>query len=384
MSKSTLQLPNSVDELNAILADETQVQAINAAGEMGDLIQRGITLTAEAAQAGQADQLRNARPGIRTLNMIPPGAEGAQYANTDGTQPARRNPLAYTPEALNAVQNALDHRAKWTVESQLTPERLQVLNATLTTTTLGAPREWGASVLNGPRILHQVAGVMPVPSDAAEAEYAKLALPTATAASAEGATLAEYDASTAGTVTLGRFGRFTDLSTEAMLGTSATALIAVHQLAIAKDLDDVLITAVENDAGSPTAFAADVPAQIRIHIATLVDATAAEDPSDIFVLSNPADVHLLEDTTPTGGRTQGEAFQQFSGATVYPSAAVEAGFMTVANLKAGVLWFEARGMLTEFDENIKTGVRTAASSILGGYGTGAIGSYSRQQDVITG
>lgn len=373
---STLELPGSVEELDEILDDKSAMAAWNSAGRFGELVQRGIQLKAEDLAVRQQDEAR-AGGNVRRLDLRNSASDGAGAGRPD------RHPLAYTAEAVRAVQNAIDTRGRLTVEADLDRRRFEVLNATLTTTTHGAPREWAASVLPGPRVLHRMAGVRTVPSDASEAAHSKLGLPTSTAASAEGATLAEYDSSTAGSVTLGRFGRFTDLSVESLIGTDAEAIVRIHQLGIAKDLDASLIGKAETDAGSAVAFAADVPAAIRKSIATLVDLTAAEDPADIFVLTHPDNIALLEDVTPVGGRTIGESFQQFSGATVYPSAEVTTGFMTVCNLRAGALFFEARGTMTEVDMSVKTGVRTVATSIIGGYGTGAIGSYAIQNDVVT-
>ena len=374
MTTGTLNLPNSVDELSEILNDKAAMGAWNEAGRFGELMKHGIQIKAEALVADQFDAARNGGD-LRRPNMAPAGAGGA--AATD------RHPLAYTADAVRLVQNAIDTRGRLTVEADLSRQRFEVLNATLTTTTHGAPREWGASVLPGPRVLHRLAGVRTVPSDAVDAEYSKLALPTATAASGEGVTLAEYDDSTAGTVTLGRFGRFTDLSIESLIGTDAAAIIAIHQLGIAKDLDEVLITAVENDAGSPAAFN-DPDADARDAIAEIQDNTGAEDTTDIWLLIHPDDAHLFADITATGGKSIGEPFPSFAGARVYASSSVETGFATVANIRAGVLFFEARGTMTEVDNNVKTGVRTVATSIIGGYGSGAIGSYSTQIDVVTG
>ena len=80
-------------------------------------------------------------------------------------QPAARNPLAYTPHALDAVHAAIKGRTAGAFAGRMTAEQLQELrNATLTTTTYGQPAEWGANVLGGPRLLHVAGGVPRSPS----------------------------------------------------------------------------------------------------------------------------------------------------------------------------------------------------------------------------
>jgi hypothetical protein len=221
------------------------------------------------------------------------------------------------------------------------------------------------------------------PIEAVLAEFPQLTLPTASASVGEGVSLAEYDDSTGGTVTLGRFGRFTDLSRESMIGTDAGALVGMHQIGIALDLDDVLILAVDNAAGTPVSFTADVPAAIRKAMASVISDTATDDVGRLVILAHPDNVALLEDVTPVGGATIGEGFSRFSGALVYTSSAVETGHITVANLSVGVRYFEAQGVLTETDTAPKTGVQTVATSLIGGYGIGLTGGFAVQVDVVT-
>src|SRR5262249_22670415 len=156
-------------------------------------------------------------------------------------------------------------------------------------------------------------GVPSEPVSAVSAKVPNLTLPAAAAGVGETVSLPEFAASTAGDVALARVGRFTDLSKETLIGARADAVIGVHQPAIAKDLDKLLIDGVEAAAGSAVAFTSDVPAAIRNAIATVLDNTGAEDPADVVVLVNPANASLLQGVTPTGGSTIGERFQNFSG-----------------------------------------------------------------------
>lgn len=301
--------------------------------------------------------------------------------DASGNGPERRNPLAYTPQAIAELQDAVRRRAAANVDADL-----QFTNATLTTGTYGAPREWGSNTVAGPRMLHVVAGIPTQPADAIFAQFPQLTLPAATAASAEGVTLTEYASATAGSVTLGRFGRWTDLSAESQIGTDAGAIVGMHAVAIAKDLDKILIDAVETAAGGAVAFSADVPAAVRTAMARVLDNTAASSVDDLVILVHPDNAALLQDVSPTGGETMGEPFQRFSGGLVYPSSAVNTGFCTVANLRAGARYFEAEGLKTVSDTAVKTSVVTLATALIAGYALGLVGGaagFAIMVDVVT-
>ena len=291
---------------------------------------------------------------------------------------AAGHPLAYTSQALDALQSAIESRTAGRFVAGEVEQR-----AALATTTFGAPRAWGANVLAGPRLLHVVAGVPQQSVDAAYAQHPKFTLPTASASVGENVTLAEFAASTAGSVTLARYGRWTDISREGGLGTDAGSIVAMHQLGVALDLDAALVDAVETAAGAAVAFTADVPAAIRTAMSNVLAATAAEDPEQLVILVNPANAALLQDVTPVGGQTVGERFQRFSGALVYPTSAANTGFMTVANLGAGCRYFEGRGLTTETDEAVKTATLTIATSVIAGYGVGLASGFAVMVDVVT-
>jgi len=138
-----------------------------------------------------------------------PGAEGGAVF----TRP--EHPLELTTEALGALADAVDARAK----ARFVAADPHAKFATLTTTTIGAPRAWASNVLPPPRLLHLVGGVPRTSMDAVMAQFPQLTLPTATTSVGEGASILEYAASAAGSVTAGRFGRWTDLSGESQVGT---------------------------------------------------------------------------------------------------------------------------------------------------------------------
>lgn len=214
------------------------------------------------------------------------------------------------------------------------------------------------------------------------AQFPKLTLPSTDAGVGEGVTVVEFAASTGGTVTLKRYGRYTDFTREWLVGADAGAVIAAHRTAIARDLDAVLIAAVNTDAGSAVAFTADVPAAVRKSIATVTDNTAATD-GQIVVLAHPDNVALLQAVTSTGEKTIAEEFVRFAGSLVYASSAVPTGFMLVGNLATACRSWEAGGVQTRTLVDIKTSVMTVATDIIAGFGTGAISGYCQKIDVVT-
>jgi hypothetical protein len=303
------------------------------------------------------------------LRKVPrSGVQGSPSESLGG------NPLAVTAEMLNGVQHAIDTRTTGLFDREY--------RAALTTTTFGAPREWGSNILSAPRTLWETAGILRSDAGAMSAQFPKLTLPAVDAGVAEGATVVEFAASTGGTVTLKRYGRFTDFTRESLVGADAGAVVAAHRTAIARDLDSALITLVNTDAGSAIAFTADVPAAIRKSIATVADNTAAAD-GQIMVLANPADVSLIQNVTSTGGKTIGEDFPRFAGALVYASAAVPTGFMLVGNLATACRFWEAGGVETRTFAEVKTSVLSVTTDIIAGFGTGGISSYVQKVDVVT-
>lgn len=303
----------------------------------------------------------------------------AQFRSGDAREDvAPVHPLAVSAPSLGTLQTALDGRTASRVLAMDGEQR-----AALTTATHGSPRAWGANTLGAPRMLHVAAGVAIQRIDAMTAQGPQFTLPTASAAVGENVSLGEYASSTAGTATLGRYGRWTDLSREGRVGTTSESLTRMHTIGIAKDLDKVLIDAVEAAAGAAVAFSADVPAAIRKAMALVIDATAAEDTAELVVLCHPDNAALLQDVSPISGSTIAEGFQRFSGALVYASSAVNTGFITVSNLRAGTRYYEAQALTLETDNDVKTGTQTFASSIIGGYGVGLTGGFASMVDVVT-
>jgi hypothetical protein len=293
-----------------------------------------------------------------------------------GRSGADPNPLSFSPAVLDAVQESLDRREVGRWEAR----------AALATGTLGAGRKWSRNILEGPRLLHNAAGV-PAIRDMGSifAQHPVTTIPAAGASVGENVSLAEYATVTAGSVTAARYGKWTDISKESRIGTDAGALLGIHAVSIARDLDKALIDAVNTAAGSAVGFTADVPAAIRKAQAQVADNTASSS-GELVILAHPDNAALLQNVTPVGGETIGERFQDFAGSLVYNSASVPTGFMLVANLRKGALFFEAQGLLVENHADVKTGTFTVASSVIANYGLtlngGIAGAYIKV-DVVT-
>jgi hypothetical protein len=388
----SLAAKQDIDSLAALPKDQLEHRRAAAAERLEQREDRALDaqrdLTGREAELSKADAAEI--QAIDTALTLVERSETQHRAVAEGLDLARRNrldeqpiehrtsnPLAVSGKMLSAVQEAMETRTAGVFDVESVEHR-----AALTTTTYGAPREWGSNILSAPRTLWETAGIPMSPAMAPTAQYPKLTLPAVDAGVAEGVSIVEFAASTGGTVTLKRYGRFTDFTRESLIGADAGAVIAAHRTAIARDLDSALITLINTDAGSAVGFTADVPAAIRKAIATVADNTAAAD-GQIMVLANPADVALLQSVTSTGGRTIGEDFPRFAGALVYASAAVPTGFMLVGNLATACRFWSAGPVETRTFPDVKTSVLTVGTDMIGGFGTAAISGYVSKVDVVT-
>jgi hypothetical protein len=314
-----------------------------------------------------AEQEQRAKSADDTFARLAGGAESRPV----------EHPLAVSVATLDGLQQAIVTRTagRWLgVEEQ---------RAALATGTYGAGREWGSNVIPSPRLLHVAAGVPRQEASAIYAQTPSYTLPTAQASVGENVTLSEYATVTAGSLTLARFGRWTDLSIESGIGTTSESLLAMHQTGIALDLDKSLITATDTASGAAVAFTSDVTGNMRKAIATVAANTAVDDISRVVVIANPADLSLIETVSPVGGVTIGEAFGRFAGALVYASSAVTAGFMYACVPSIGVRYFEAQRLTVESLLAPKTGTLTVASSVIAGYATNVVAGWTVKQDVVT-
>lgn len=289
-----------------------------------------------------------------------------------GEPAAPGHPLAYTAAAIDQLRDLARRRVAGRVDAA------SITNVTLTTGETGARRDWGSNALAGPRMLHVAAGVPRQSADSIFAEFPQLTLPAPSPAAGEGLALVEYDASVGGSVTLARFGRFTTLTAESRLSADATpAIIGAQTVGIARDLDNVLIGALEAEVPSPIAAGGDTPGVTRRAIAEVVDATAGSVAGTV-VLANPAEVALLQDVQPTGGETVGEPFPLFSGALVYPSSSVTSPVITVAAVRSTVRYFVAEDLASMTDvPDLTTEELVIATKVTAGYAVNLTGGVQR-------
>jgi hypothetical protein len=164
------------------------------------------------------------------------------------------------------------------------------------------------------------------------------------APTAEGGTKPEYDAITQVNLVPQAFGRWTDITEQAVEAMGGiNDLVAAHARQIALDEDSYLIGLMVTEAGTAQAFIADVQANVRTAIATIESTVAAK--ADIIVV-NPANYALLAPTTPANAGDVASSLVSFSGALLYPSAAVPTGFVLVAALAAVARYVTATDLRT--------------------------------------
>lgn len=292
-----------------------------------------------------------------------------------GEPAAPGHPLGFTAVALDQLRDLARRRVAGRVDAA------SITNVTLTTGETGARRDWGSNVLAGPRMLHVVAGVPTQPADAIFAQFPRLTLPSPQPSAGEGVALVEYDASVAGNVALARFGRFTTLSHGSTVSADMVQpVIGAHTIGIARDLDNVLIGALEAEVATPINAGGDTPGVTRQAIAEVVDATAGSVAGTV-VLANPAEVALLQDVQPTGGETVGEPFPLFSGAIVYPSSSVTSPVITVANVRDTARYFVAEALASMTDvPDLTTEELVIATKVLSGYAINLTGGGVQRID----
>jgi hypothetical protein len=208
----------------------------------------------------------------------------------------------------------------------------------------------------------------------------KYGLEAVAAPTAEGGTKPEYDAITQVNLVPQAFGRWTDITEQAVEAMGGiNDLVAAHARQIALDEDSYLVGLMVTEAGTAQAFIADVQANVRTAIATIESTVAAK--ADIIVV-NPANYALLAPTTPANAGDVASSLVSFSGALLYPSAAVPTGFVLVAALAAVAKYVTATDLRTTVQPAVKTNLATVRTEIFADYGFLVAGGV-RSVDVVT-
>lgn len=123
--------------------------------------------------------------------------------------------------------------------------------AALTTSDMGTATGYAAGVLAPPRNLWQASAIPTTePAVGYSGVVPTITLPAGATLAAEGSAHTEFDAVTPDSVTLGRAGAWSDLSSEAGISTSTQELSAAHARVIARHLDLAVVSKIEgSDAG---------------------------------------------------------------------------------------------------------------------------------------
>ncbi len=240
--------------------------------------------------------------------------------------------------------------------------------AALVTSTYGTTTGWHGFGADGPLLLHDIGGAAIEQLVGLKLSYPTFTLPTASASVAETVTVGEYATSTAGTLTAARFGRWTDISAEASLN-GTNSILRMHSMAIARDLNAACVDVLETAASTPVTYATSAEFMVKRSIAVICDRTAC-DPSALVLVVNPTDAPAFTETTPTNGADIASTVERFSGARIFASTAMTAGIAMVANLGLGLVYGSAQPIRVETHLDVKTGVSTLATSVIGGYGVG--------------
>lgn len=206
--------------------------------------------------------------------------------------------------------------------------------AVATTSTIGAATMYDDPGLRAPQTLRSFARI-PVGT----VKGNKLQIPTVSVSGAAGVNESTaHGEQTAGTddLSMARYGRWSAVSALVDALSEVTTLSAAHQVGIALDLNLLDAAAIEDAAGTPLTFAADIAANVRRAILQVSQNTGFA-AGDLVLIGSAADLSLVADITASGGDALGEAVVRFAGARLFPTAGTTAGILTVfagANFQA--------------------------------------------------
>lgn len=193
---------------------------------------------------------------------------------------------------------------------------------------LGSAGAWHAGMPNEPRHLIKFAGIPVSPLTGRTAQLPAYTGPTSAVGADESTSHGEYDSVAPVNLTALRYGRWTAVSSLANVVDDLLGINRMHAWGIARDLDEVAVTAIETAAGSPDAAGDDLDLAVREAILTVAAATYSEE-SNLVIVGTPATVALLSGTTPTDAGDLGSVPVRFNGARLYPTTAATAGQLTV-------------------------------------------------------
>lgn len=192
---------------------------------------------------------------------------------------------------------------------------------------LGSAGAWHPGAPNEPRHLIQFAGIPVSELTGRTAQVPQYTGPTPAAGVDESADHGEYDSVAPVNLTALRYGRWSEVSALANVVDDLHGLNRMHAWAVARDLDALAVSAVE-DAASSLGVSVDIEEAVRQAILT-VAANTYSDETQLVVFGTPADLAELTGTTPANAADLGSHAVRFAGAAVYPTTAASADVLTV-------------------------------------------------------
>ncbi len=263
-----------------------------------------------------------------------------------------------------------------------TPREGEHLRAAVTLSLTGGRVEGMSGRLPEPRRLARTVGLIPKPSSTAGISGPKFGATVGTAPTAEGAAKPEAATVTKLDIAIKQLARWTTLSRMALLSQNdiMEQVVSWHALAIAKDEDLMIVTALNTAAGTAIAFVAgDQRGPVRQAMAKVEDAVSAE--CDI-VLVHPDNYGLLAGFDPTTADTADGLVRRFGSGVLYPTSACPTGFAIVAAVKAGGAFIQADPVSVATLDALSTNETTVRTEELVGFDVRLIGSVAKI-DIVT-
>lgn len=321
----TLQLPSTLDELTTILDDKTAFNAWYDAGRLPELVQTGITLTAENQQAETANNLRNSGAG-RRLDLRNSGGDDELAG---GTLPSLMPDAAGVQELFDAIGERRGVK--------LTTPTVQ--NAVITTTQTGkTATALGVTGRGGPIRIAELTGITAETVEwGGSSVFPIFGAGTAPGATSESSLKPEYDAITPGTATPQTIPQWTDLSNQALsLPNLAQKLQNKLARLVALGENNLLRAKVVGTAGVVTqSFVAGDQAVQILRSAAIIE--AAMNVRADLMLYNPADTAAIFGSAVSNAAPQeiAELSVRLFGMQSLPMTAQTAGFVTMGAWSAG-------------------------------------------------
>lgn len=228
--------------------------------------------------------------------------------------------------------------------------------------------------LPAPRRLVETVGLTPVMVDSAGGSGPVFGATSGTAPTDEGDPKPEADSITAGTIPIKALARWTDVSRMALLSGDLflSDLMSWHAQFLAKDEDLLIVTALEQAAGTPLP-AGENGAGVRTALAVVADAVSAD--PDVIVC-HPTDYAAITAFSPSSGSDVESFAARIGTALIYPTSAATPGTVTVAALRAAGRFLVASPPTTASTENLKTNEITVRTEEFVGFGLRLAGAVA--------